>query len=211
MAPIFNPLANPSTSRVLFLLILGVDTPKEIADRLKIRPPSAIDQLHRLRRIRLTRLGSKTGRQQHYKLDWDRLVETSVKRSFTLPQPEMREQNAADSFADQFLKKKEFLEFIKSYLLARVEETPQNLLIEGNETFSDILDDLDRTMVGMMSNEKLRNDLLESCKNDQRLRDVFDSLDLWRDAHSHVSDISRKAFARALQESGFRVASLRIL
>lgn len=205
MAPVFNPLGNPSTSRVLFLLILGIDSPKQIADRLEIKSPSAIDQLHRLRKIRLVRLGGKSGREQHYELDWERLVDISVKGSFRLPQPDMKEQEAADFLAKQFLGKKKFREFVKNYLQIRLAETPLNLLIEGDRAFSDIIDDLNATVVGMLSDNSFALKLKESIQDKQELREAFDSLVLWNNSQHHVSDISRHAFVRALQKSGFKI------
>jgi len=202
---LFDPLSNVGTSRVLFLLVLGVKTPKALAEKLGVRPPSIIDQLHRLKKVRLARLGKKVGKEQHYEIDWNRLVDVSVHRSLHLPQPDIKEQDAAELLAKQFLGKEKFREFMKSYLEIRLAETPLNLLLDSGITFIDLLLDLHATVTGMMTEETLRENLEAHVRKDTSLQDVFNSLILWRDFAHHVSNISRLAFIRALHNSGFEI------
>lgn len=77
----FDPLSNPRTSQVLFLLVKGVDTPTSLAEILKIKPPSVMEQLARLRKISVVVPGKKTGKEQHYSVNWAELAEESVKHT----------------------------------------------------------------------------------------------------------------------------------
>ncbi|MGD0550839.1 MAG: hypothetical protein ABSA81_09915 [Candidatus Bathyarchaeia archaeon] len=48
---------------------------------MKIKPPGVMEQLARLRKIRVVELGEKTGKDQHYRIDWNRLASESVYRT----------------------------------------------------------------------------------------------------------------------------------
>lgn len=71
-----NHLANIGTSIVFYELASGKTRPKEIAESLKMKSPSVVEQLNRLRSTGFVRLGEKIGRNQHYKIDWRHIAAT---------------------------------------------------------------------------------------------------------------------------------------
>jgi DNA-binding transcriptional ArsR family regulator len=77
----FDPLSNPKTSEVLFLLMQRIDTPTGLARKLRISPPSVMEHLNRLRKIRVIVPGEKTGKDQHYQINWHHLTAESVYRT----------------------------------------------------------------------------------------------------------------------------------
>ena len=69
-----DSLESEAASSVFFELVLGVDTPRQIADSLRETPPSVIEQLHQLQKAGFVRLGRKEGKFQHYEINWDRFM-----------------------------------------------------------------------------------------------------------------------------------------
>jgi len=69
-------LANIGTSIVFYELASGKSRPSEIAKSLKMKAPSIIEQLDRLRSTGFVRLGEKIGRRQHYRIDWPHIAAT---------------------------------------------------------------------------------------------------------------------------------------
>lgn len=67
-------LTNIGTSKVFYSLLNGKTTLTEIAEQLKISRPSVIEQLHRLEKVKLVKLGTKEGRYQHYEVDKEGLA-----------------------------------------------------------------------------------------------------------------------------------------
>jgi len=166
-------------------------------------PPSVIEQLHRLARIHLVRVGKKTGRLQHYVIDWKKLIEVSIRRSFRILQTELREQEARIFFERQFLSNEELRGFVGNYIRLMMSELPRNVLLRSSLTFADLLDDMHSTIVGMMADHEIEQMLLEQSKRKPRLSSLFSPLDLWMDSALHVSTISRRVFIGALGKSGF--------
>jgi hypothetical protein len=207
LPPRFDPLGNISTSRTLFLLILEVDTPKQLADSLGIKPPSVIAQLRRLRKLRLVKASKRIGKEQHYDVDWERLTDLSIHRALKLPQPDLKEQDMADETAMIFSRSEKFREFVRRYLVSRLQKTPRELLLSENRTFVDLLDDLNLTIVNMVSKEEFQEKLRKGYGNDQPLKEVFNDLVLWKDHARHVSEISRSALTEALREIGFETSA----
>lgn len=81
----FDPLNNEGTSRILFLLEEGIDTPTGLARKLKLGPSAIIDHLRKLQRIHVVQLGEKTGKTQHYIVNKGRLAKITddrMKRPF---------------------------------------------------------------------------------------------------------------------------------
>ena len=60
------PLGNLGTSKVFYSLINGKSTLTEISEDLKITRPSVVEQLRRLQKAGLVKLGAKNGKYQHY-------------------------------------------------------------------------------------------------------------------------------------------------
>jgi len=77
-----DPLSNIGTSRVFRELCAGPKNPKRIADSLGIKPPPVIEQLRRLQKVGIVKLGQKIGRAQNYKIDWKAFLELFVDRAF---------------------------------------------------------------------------------------------------------------------------------
>ena len=201
MPRIFDPLTNPGTSRVLFQLIMGVKNPKEIADRLGVLSPTVIQQLHRLRRVGIVRLGEKRGRDQHYDVVWDKLLEILASKVIKFTQLDVKEQKSDDVFRRQFLEKERFREFLQSYLHNRLSLTPFSVIVYNNVTISDLMEDFQVTMGAMLSNEELKKKIQASVL-DEKGREFLENLLLWYDLVRHVAPISRNAFLKSLKQSG---------
>jgi DNA-binding transcriptional ArsR family regulator len=64
-----NYLENEGTSNVFCSLLRGNTSPKEIADDLGIKSPSVMEQLERLKELRIVRPDKKEGKYQRYAID----------------------------------------------------------------------------------------------------------------------------------------------
>ena len=73
-----GPFTNWGTSKVFYKLLQGVTTPKHIAESLRITSPATIEQLCRLQKVGIVRIGVKAGKFQHYEVNWSRFVETLI-------------------------------------------------------------------------------------------------------------------------------------
>lgn len=62
-------LGNLGTSEVFYSLLRGRSTLTDISEDLKITRPSVIEQLRRLQKAGLVKLGAKNGKYQHYGVD----------------------------------------------------------------------------------------------------------------------------------------------
>ena len=201
----FDPLSNKRTSEVLFQIILGVDTPTRIAKRLHIEPPAVIDQLHKLRKVLVVRLGEKTGKEQHYAIDWDKLSEACVYRTIA-------SHYASGVFkatdAIQFVKKFPMIQvFLKSYFQTVLSAYAggEDYAKEGmqhNPTFWDWLDSLYLTLVSMMRDDGIFTDYLI---DEPSLRSFSDSLRGWVDKTQQVVDPYAGTFLlNTLSNLGFK-------
>jgi len=76
-----DPFTNWGTSKVFYKLLQGVTTPKGIAESLRITSPATIEQLRRLQKVGIVRIGAKAGKFQHYEINWSRFVETLIDRA----------------------------------------------------------------------------------------------------------------------------------
>jgi len=203
LAPAFDPLSNPGTSRLLFqLIMIGPMTPTQIAEKLGVKPPSVMNQLARLRRVHLVKLGRKEGKQQWYQLEWRRLVDVGVPRALNLTQPDLKEDETIGYLQDRFLDNHLFREFFKNYVTIRLAETPFNLIVDRQWTFAQLMEDFHTTIVGMLSLETF----LESFKaprESHELEDFRRDLEMWKGFSLHVPNISQLAFVRALRQCGF--------
>jgi DNA-binding HxlR family transcriptional regulator len=72
--PGLDPLRNVGTSRVLYALLEGPNTPTELSKSLRVAPPGVMQQLHRLERIGVVRRGEKRGKSQYYEVVEDGVV-----------------------------------------------------------------------------------------------------------------------------------------
>ncbi len=202
----FDPLSNPRTSQVLFLLIQRahvVDTPKQLASTLGIKPPAVIEQLDRLRRIKVVTHGRRIGKEQHYAIDWDRLTELTIRRALRLPQLRFGKQGASN-LAGRYLKYVKFRDFVRNWIEQSVRHSG-SLLMRHALTFADVSEDLHITILGTMSNPKLAERLETLRKGDENLADVYAALASWRDLALMVPNVSEIAFQQALRKSGFKI------
>jgi DNA-binding transcriptional ArsR family regulator len=69
-----NALANVGMSKVFYSILNGSTTSKAISQELKITPPSVMEQLHRLRKVKLVKHGKKDGKYQYYEVDSEGLA-----------------------------------------------------------------------------------------------------------------------------------------
>jgi hypothetical protein len=76
-----DTLSNPGTSRVFLSLVLGKKNPTAIAEFLGIRPPPVIEQLRRLQKAKLIKLGKKDGKEQNYEIQWKSFLELFIDKA----------------------------------------------------------------------------------------------------------------------------------
>ncbi len=67
------PLGNLGTSKVFYSLINSKSTLTEVSEDLKITRPSAVEQLRRLQKAGVVKLGAKNGKYQHYGVNFEGL------------------------------------------------------------------------------------------------------------------------------------------
>lgn len=79
--PIFDPFSNVGTSQVFFQMLRGKTNPKAIADALGVQPPPIIQQLRRLQKIGVVKLGEKDGKLQNYDVDVDKFLTLFIERA----------------------------------------------------------------------------------------------------------------------------------
>ncbi|MGA2460458.1 MAG: hypothetical protein ABSF82_03450 [Candidatus Bathyarchaeia archaeon] len=205
MPPTFDPLNNTGTSQVLFLLVRGKTSPMTIASELDLKPPSVIDQLQRLIRARIVRLGKRVGKQRNYEINWNQLISITIRRALRLPQIELLEQGGGHTLAADVLDKASFRDFVRDYLTILIGEHPFELLRKLR--FADIITDLDATIVGMMSDPDFAQPMEDAGRKtrDEKLAELYFWLSRWTEARRHVSTPSKGAFVRALSKSGFEI------
>ena len=73
-----NYLENEGTSNVFYSLLRGNTSPKEIADDLGIKSPSVMEQLERLKELRIVKLDKKEGKYQRYAIDHATFLQLSL-------------------------------------------------------------------------------------------------------------------------------------
>jgi hypothetical protein len=128
-----------------------VDTPTSIAKALHVEPPAVIDQLHKLRKIRVVRLGQKTGKEQHYVIDWEKLAEESFHRTVAPRYKPAFGIIHAKSFVKKFSKFQVFLRtYFETILSAYYRgEDDAKYGMQHNPTFSDWLEALHSNLLSM--------------------------------------------------------------
>lgn len=124
-----DPLSNVGTSRVFRELCSGPKNPKKIADSLEIKSPPVIEQLRRLQKIRVVKLGHKVGRAQYYEIDWKVFLELFIERAFTqkLTDAQLYEQEIRTLVDNKYFKR-----FVNLYI-CRV--LSQATLLEAMQEF----------------------------------------------------------------------------
>lgn len=207
-------------------MMQGVDTPTELAETLKIKPPTVMEQLGRLRRIRVVRPGEKTGREQHYVIDWHKLAEETILHTVS---PRYRAGVYGRNDSAKFVKTfPEFQVFLKIYLetvLSLAEgygkhseryagdKQPEESYEEfykrkardyvgkTRPTVWKTVDDLHATVISMMRGG---NELADDFEYGEDLRPFSDCLEQWVVESTPSSPFSYTFLLQALYRLGFR-------
>jgi len=141
-------LDSPSTSSVLFNLILGRRSPIEIAKHVGDTPPAIIKHLWKLRKEGYVTLAEKSGKFQYYSINWDRLVFAGVGLMVDLAtamvlasiRDDVEKYNLLDNVRFKLSKNEHFKTFFKLFMEeeARKRDTEDVYLIT-TETFKDAI------------------------------------------------------------------------
>jgi len=116
--PIFDPFTNIGTSQVFFQMLRGRTSPKIIADALGVQPPPIIQQLRRLQKIGIVKLGRKEGKLQNYDIDIDRFLTLFIERTIQEKRTHPSSLHPDENKKLRSLRNNEyFRRFIVSYVL----------------------------------------------------------------------------------------------
>lgn len=74
-------LSSEASSDVLFSLMRGLTSPKEIAEHVGDKAPSVVEQLSKLRKAGYVRRAEKQGKVQPYEIDWEKLILDAIRAS----------------------------------------------------------------------------------------------------------------------------------
>jgi DNA-binding transcriptional ArsR family regulator len=202
----FDPLSNPRTSQVLFLLVLGVDTPTSLADKLKIKPPSVMEQLARLRKIHVVELGKKTGKEQHYMIDWGGLAEETIHRTLK-PRyaPGVIRHKQGTEFVNRFPKFRVFLRTYLKHILSQLDKGDEHakrlIRYEESPTVWQLLDSLHLTLISMMRDDGI---FTEQLIDEPALQPFSDCLREWVNKSQPVDPEAGAFLLETLSDLGFK-------
>lgn len=199
----FDPLSNPRTSQVLFLLTSGTDTPTGLAERLKIKPPSVMEQLARLRKIHVVKVGEKTGKEQHYTIDWGKLAEETIRHTLApLYRPGVGPKKAAE-FVKKFPKFQVFLRIYFETIFSLSDEGDYyaKTVMESHPTVWDLIDDLHPTLISMMRDNWI---FTEQLIDELALQPFSDCLREWVNDSQPQSPAGGTFLLETLTKLGFK-------
>jgi predicted transcriptional regulator len=151
--------SNPGTSRVFLSLVKGIKYPKAIADFLGIKPTPVIEQLKRLKKLNVVKLGEKDGREQNYDIIWAEFlrlfIEQTRRQKGTEKNPIEDPDDPTFNVNLRHLASNEyFRKFIEFYLL-NISEGPPHYWSTINEAIDNFEKALSQTSI---SKEKRKND-----------------------------------------------------
>jgi DNA-binding transcriptional ArsR family regulator len=199
----FDPLSNPRTSQVLFLLMEGVDTPTSLAERLKIKPPSVMEQLARLRKIQVVKVGEKTGKEQHYTIDWGKLAEETIRHTLAPLYGGMVGSKQTAEFVKKFPKLQVFLRIYFETIFSLSDEADHwaKIVMESHPTVWDLIDDLHPTLISMMRDDWI---FTEQFIDEPALQPISDCLREWVDKSQPQSPAAGTFLLETLSRLGFK-------
>jgi hypothetical protein len=154
----FDPLGNRRTSHVLFLIMRGVDTPTGIARKLGVGPTAVMDQLRKLQKVRVVQLGEKTGKEQHYTIDWGKLAEETYRHTVASRYGlELTGGKLAVEFVKKFPKFQVFLRTYLTHILSQLDKGNYyaNRFMKNYPTVWELLDETHVTLNMMTTSEAL--------------------------------------------------------
>ncbi|MFB0523751.1 MAG: winged helix-turn-helix domain-containing protein [Candidatus Bathyarchaeia archaeon] len=130
------------TSKVFYELLQSPKSPKEIADSLGIKSPPVIEQLRRLQKIGLVRLGEKRGKFQNYEIDSSNLVRLFLEKApLTLKASIMlkREYTWAGISDNRHLQELVMMYMQKTIDIYKTRKIPHLTILEVMRRFEDAL------------------------------------------------------------------------
>ena len=155
-----DPLSNTGTSKVFRELCSDPKNPKKIADSLGIKSPPIIEQLRRLQKVGIVKLGQKIGRAQNYEIDWKSFLELFIDRSFT------QKVTYTQSYREEIktlVDNKYFKQFVKLYICR----------VLGRVTLLEAMQEFENGLLHSLPFKK------KEIYDDKEKQDFFDKMRLW--------------------------------
>jgi len=184
--PVFDPLTNIGTSQVFYQILNGRKNPKAIADALGTQPPPVIQQLRRLQKIKVIKLGRKEGKFQNYEIRWNNFLTLFIDRS--MQEREWRKKeliregdipieydyDLEDQDKIKTLKNNRYFKRLIQLYLQNMSESKQS----SRSTISQIIDNFENTL--QQSGAFKRSRKIE----DPEKQDFFNKMRLWHERAS---------------------------
>lgn len=191
-----------ATSEVLFQLIAGRRSPREISRAISDTPPAVIKQLWKLRHDGFVKLGEKVGKFQNYDVIWERLVEEVVNRMVNLATGlvlsslthNVERYNLLDSLKGKLKKNKHFQSLFRTFLEEEVRRrATRDVYLITTQTFQDAVNKFERFLP----------QFLPSLKADPEKAELLSLLKTLCDAIEEANDFEAVPLKNALQKMGF--------
>jgi DNA-binding Lrp family transcriptional regulator len=191
--------SNPGTSKVFLCIVKGITNPKAIADFLNIKPPPVIQQLRRLQKIGLVKLGTKVGKEQKYEIVWisflNLFLDNAVKERVSpndIPISSAEKEKLTITEIRSLKNNKYFAQFTHFYL-DNIVETDD---FSRWPTVSALIENVEKIMPHfsrILSDKKTFNDLEK--------QEFFDKMNLWYTRVTTVASWSELNVHDALQKT----------
>lgn len=174
-----DALSNLGTSKVFLCIVNGISNPKAIAKHLEIKPPPVIQQLRRLQKLGIIKLGEKIGKIQNYEIDWnnflDRFLDNALKERQRVNAPDSKillPDRTTDIGEIKVLKtNKYFRHFVELYL----KNCSPRRDTSRWPTIADVILNVDDVMPQLGSFRKQKS------FEDSEKQEFFDKMRLWYD------------------------------
>lgn len=179
--PVFDPFTNIGTSQVFYQLMKGRKNPKSIADALGVQSPPIIQQLRRLQKIEVVRLGGKEGKFQNYEVDWNNFLTLFVDRAMQERESALREKikegeipmsHAHDFENRDQIKRLKDNQYFKRLILLYLQNVAKSKPSSRN-TISHAVDNFENALRQSKSFENTKK------FEDPEKQDFFDKMRLW--------------------------------
>ena len=193
-----DPLTNWGTSKVFYGLIRNSSTPKQISELLDISPPAVIDQLRRLQRIGIVKLGKKIGKFQHYEIDWTRFAEVLLDRSPRLNKvfsafSQSIQGKALDPSKTWWGNKLSKSQIFQNIIIEYFKDATETLSDEGKVRIYDLIESFEETLIGIYPFLKKEN------VKDEETNEFLSALQYWYD-FARRSNPSQDVFTKFFKE-----------
>jgi len=197
-------LDSPSTSDVLFNLILGRRSPIEIAEHVGDTPPAIIKHLWKLRKEGYVTLAEKSGKFQYYSVNWDKLVSAGVglmadfATAMVLAslRDDVEKYNLLENVRLKLSKNEHFKTLFRLFIEeeARKRDTEDIYLIT-TETFRDAISKFEKYLPQVFPNITINSEEPEKAEFITLLKVVYEAI-------SEAQDYESKTLKKALSKMG---------